>query len=105
MIHLWKYGAVACGTLGENDVALSAREFSKEGDRKDLCPKCCAIYRGRKPRGFALLSLEQRRQIASAGGRRAHELGVAHLWDSHEAAAAGRKGGGKREKRRKARPS
>ena len=44
-------------------------------------------------RGFASMSPEQQREIASKGGRRAHELKVAHQWDTDEAREAGRKGG------------
>lgn len=44
-------------------------------------------------RGFASLTVAQRRKVASQGGRRAHELGVAHKWTSAEASEAGRKGG------------
>lgn len=36
---------------------------------------------------------EKRKQIASKGGRSAHAKGVAHTWDSKEAAAAGKRGG------------
>lgn len=44
-------------------------------------------------RGFAAMSPEQQRQIASEGGRAAHAQGTAHQWSSEEARAAGRKGG------------
>jgi general stress protein YciG len=44
-------------------------------------------------RGFAALTPEQRRRIASLGGRAAHAKGVAHRWSSRAAAIAGRKGG------------
>jgi general stress protein YciG len=44
-------------------------------------------------RGFAALSPKRRREIASSGGKRAHELGTAHKWDSSEAREAGRRGG------------
>ena len=50
----------------------------------------------RSNRGFASLPREKRSAIASMGGRRAHELGVAHEWDSTEARKAGRKGGSSR---------
>jgi general stress protein YciG len=43
-----------------------------------------------KPRGFAALSPEQRREIARKGGRRAHALGRAHRFDSESASAAGK---------------
>ena len=44
-------------------------------------------------RGFAAMSPERQRQIASEGGRAAHRQGVAHEWNSDEARKAGRKGG------------
>lgn len=44
-------------------------------------------------RGFAAMSPEKQKQIASEGGRAAHRLGVAHEWSSDEARTAGRKGG------------
>ena len=44
-------------------------------------------------RGFAAMSAEKQKEIASKGGRAAHEQGVAHEWSSEEARAAGRKGG------------
>lgn len=44
-------------------------------------------------RGFAALDEEERRVIASQGGRAAHEKGTAHEFNSEEAALAGRKGG------------
>ncbi len=44
-------------------------------------------------RGFAAMSPERQREIASQGGRAAHQQGVAHRWTSAEASEAGRKGG------------
>lgn len=44
-------------------------------------------------RGFAAMSAEKQRAIASRGGRMAHAKGTAHQWTSEEAKAAGRKGG------------
>ena len=44
-------------------------------------------------RGFASMSPEKQREIASKGGRAAHEKGTAHEWTSEEARTAGRKGG------------
>jgi general stress protein YciG len=48
---------------------------------------------GTERRGFAAMSLEQRRAIAAKGGRKAHENGTAHRWTPSEAANAGRIGG------------
>lgn len=44
-------------------------------------------------RGFASMNPEKQREIASKGGRAAHNQGTAHEWSSEEARAAGRKGG------------
>jgi len=44
-------------------------------------------------RGFASMSAEKQREIASKGGRAAHQKGTAHEWTSDEARQAGRKGG------------
>ena len=46
-----------------------------------------------KGRGFASLSEERRREIASKGGKQSHFLGTAHKWTREEAQQAGRKGG------------
>jgi hypothetical protein len=39
------------------------------------------------------MSPEKQREIASKGGRAAHEKGTAHEWTADEARSAGRKGG------------
>lgn len=44
-------------------------------------------------RGFASMNALQQREIASKGGRAAHEKGAAHEFTSEEARIAGRKGG------------
>ena len=44
-------------------------------------------------RGFASMSPEKQREIASKGGRAAHEKGTAHEWTTDEARSAGRRGG------------
>ena len=44
-------------------------------------------------RGFASMSSDKQREIASKGGRAAHQKGTAHEWSSDEAREAGRKGG------------
>lgn len=49
--------------------------------------------RRKERRGFASMSPEKQREIASKGGRAAHMKGTAHEWTSEEARAAGRKGG------------
>src|SRR5580704_13820705 len=44
-------------------------------------------------RGFASMDEQKQREIASKGGRAAHEKGTAHEFDASEAREAGRKGG------------
>jgi general stress protein YciG len=46
-----------------------------------------------KDRGFASMDREKQRDIASKGGRAAHQKGTAHEWTSEEAREAGRRGG------------
>jgi general stress protein YciG len=47
----------------------------------------------RSNRGFASMDAAKQREIASKGGKAAHEKGTAHEFTTEEAAAAGRKGG------------
>lgn len=49
--------------------------------------------RGRTRRGFAAMNPEKQKEIATKGGRTAHQQGVAHKWNSEEAREAGKKGG------------
>jgi len=44
-------------------------------------------------RGFAGMDEARQREIASKGGKAAHEKGTAHEFSSEEAREAGRKGG------------
>lgn len=44
-------------------------------------------------RGFANMDKVKQREIASKGGRAAHQKGTAHEWTPEEAREAGRKGG------------
>ena len=44
-------------------------------------------------RGFASMDRQKQREIASKGGKAAHQKGNAHEWTSEEAREAGRKGG------------
>lgn len=44
-------------------------------------------------RGFASMDKDKQREIASKGGKAAHEKGTAHEFTPEEAREAGRKGG------------
>jgi general stress protein YciG len=47
----------------------------------------------KEDRGFASMDPNKQREIASKGGKAAHQKGTAHEWTSEEARNAGRKGG------------
>ena len=47
-----------------------------------------SIEKQPKPRGFAAMSVEQRKRIASNGGKKSAEGGKAHRFTSEEARAA-----------------
>jgi uncharacterized protein len=47
----------------------------------------------KEDRGFASMDRTKQREIASKGGKAAHQKGTAHEWTSEEAREAGRKGG------------
>jgi general stress protein YciG len=72
----------------------SARASNGENvARADNASEAGAAPRGRSNRGFASMDRSKQREIASKGGRAAHQKGTAHEFDSGEARAAGRKGG------------
>ena len=56
---------------------------------------------GKSNRGFASMDPQRQREIASEGGRAAHEKGTAHEFTSEEAREAGRKGGQARSQNRR----
>lgn len=49
--------------------------------------------KGKSRRGFASMTPERQREIASMGGKKSHATGRGHKWTSEEASAAGRIGG------------
>ena len=55
-------------------------------------PEAKKPYTG-KPRGFAAMSADKVKEIASKGGKAAHVAGTAHRFTTDEARAAGQKGG------------
>ena len=48
---------------------------------------------GKSGRGFASMDEDKQREIASKGGRAAHQKGTAHEFTPEEARVAGKKGG------------
>ena len=64
----------------DEDTTMKDPEMARSPDRRER-------------RGFASMSPDKQREIASKGGRAAHQKGTAHEWTSEEARSAGRKGG------------
>jgi general stress protein YciG len=75
-----------------NESARSARATGGEGGSRSESGSESGSAR-RSNRGFASMDRSKQREIASKGGRAAHQKGTAHEFDSSEARAAGRKGG------------
>lgn len=57
----------------------------------------------KRRRGFALLDRARLSEIGRKGGKRAHELHLAHEFSHEEAVAAGKKGGNITQERRRQR--
>jgi general stress protein YciG len=66
-----------------------------EDEKKEEAPKA------KSKRGFASMDAKKQQEIASKGGKAAHEKGTAHQFNSDEAQAAGKKGGAAVSKDRK----
>ena len=61
--------------------------------------------RARQPRGFAAMNPAKQREIASLGGRAAHQSGHAHEFTTEEARSAGKRRHQLREERVGAKPT
>jgi general stress protein YciG len=59
----------------------------------------------KEDRGFASMDRGKQREIASKGGKAAHQKGTAHEWTSEEAREAGRKGGMASHRRKQSAPA
>jgi len=64
---------------------IAVQSYTNQPKRRDIM--------GNSKRGFASMDRERQREIASKGGRAAHQKGTAHQFTSEEARVAGRKGG------------
>src|SRR5512138_2579894 len=67
---------------------MAKREDEQQQDREE-------DRAGTHARGFAAMDDNKQREIASKGGKAAHEKGTAHEFTPQEAREAGRKGGEK----------
>lgn len=76
------------GNQGGNNTNQGGRGSNTEGGNQGRSGN-----QGTNERGFAAMDPQEQRDIASKGGRAAHESGNAHEFTSQEAREAGRKGG------------
>lgn len=67
--------------------------LTNEGDTEVTTTETAETVTAKKPRGFASISPERRREISSKGGKAAHAVGKAHRFTTEEAREAGKKGG------------
>ena len=100
-------GNWVCNTVATQCLFSSAVTVLRRSEQKDsvwVVVGCAAwtfsnfrtaggVMTGKSRRGFASMDPERQKEIASRGGRAAHEKGTAHEWSSDEARHAGRKGG------------
>ena len=75
---------------------MSNKNVSGEDDKKPSAEK------PRKPRGFAAMNKDRVREIASLGGKAAHQAGTAHEFTKEEARQAGKLGAKAVHEKRKA---
>jgi general stress protein YciG len=71
-------------------------------DQSNEQPQAEEQPKPKKRRGFAAMSPEKQREIASKGGKSAHAKGTAHQFTSEEARQAGVKGGKAAAEKKKA---
>ncbi|GAC1372708.1 MAG: hypothetical protein NVSMB47_20510 [Polyangiales bacterium] len=72
---------------------MAERTSGEMSSRPGEAPTPIPLPRKKARRGFAAMSPEKQREIASLGGKAAHAKGTAHEFSPEEAREAGRKGG------------
>jgi hypothetical protein len=83
----------ALGRLDSTGACLAKNTDGRTADKTQKEESRMAQSNDTSNRGFASMDEEKQRQIASEGGRAAHEKGTAHEFTPEEAREAGKKGG------------
>jgi general stress protein YciG len=73
---------------------LNVQERGQGGQKESPVDTAQPREAKKSNRGFASMDPAKQREIASKGGRAAHEKGTAHQFSANEAREAGKKGGG-----------
>ncbi len=95
-IHISPFAPMSGPGLGSNS-QTSNSPFEDDPDARQMreqIAKDAGKTKRRRPAGpigFAAMSPEQRREIASKGGREAHRRGTAHVWNEQTSKDANRK--------------
>jgi general stress protein YciG len=79
--------------LTSNEANLEKNNSKENGVGATAAGSAVPTPRKGSGRGFASMDAAKQREIASKGGKAAHQQGVAHEFTSEEARLAGRKGG------------
>jgi general stress protein YciG len=91
--------------IGRVTEGISDNESITNNEQRSRSSKQMSSNTSTKPRGFAAMDPERRREISRKGGVTAHRKGTAHEWDSSAATEAGRKGGLASRTKHPSRPS
>ena len=86
-----KLANTVAGATGKPDVTLGVKSSEAAHAAAIAAADALIAPPARAKRGFAVLSPEKKREIASMGGKAAHEHGRAHRFTSEEARAAGKR--------------
>jgi general stress protein YciG len=94
--------------IREDDDLQTGHEHAGE-HHGEVAPRVAEEKAAEQPRkkarrGFAAMSPEKQKEIASLGGKAAHAKGTAHEFSPEEAREAGRKGGQAAQRARQAKP-
>jgi|OM-RGC.v1.023201060 general stress protein YciG len=84
-------GAVPAAPTATQEITMASSNQGNRGGNQDKSSG--GDKSGASNRGFASMDPERQREIASQGGKAAHESGNAHEFTSEEAREAGSKGG------------
>jgi uncharacterized protein len=87
--------AVALDGLARTETSFGGEAGTRATGREE------ELTVAKEDRGFASMDRAKQREIASKGGKAAHQKGTAHEWTSEEARDAGRKGGLASHRRRR----
>ena len=89
-------------TIQNDDAPYTSGQEHGESAPNIAEPKAAEQPRKKARRGFAAMSAEKQKEIASLGGKAAHAKGTAHEFSPEEAREAGRKGGQAAQRARQA---